>query len=110
MAKLYIQKGEIGLALEECRKSTAMEPQYGAYDFMGTILLQEGQLSQAEQAYRNAIRLGPEVASVHFRLGVLLEKGGRKAEAVDEVARAASLEPANKVYTEYLQKLRSPGQ
>jgi protein O-mannosyl-transferase len=110
MAKIYVQRGQMDMALEECRKSIAMEPQYGAYEFMGMILLQQGRSSEAEQAYRNAIRLNPTAASVYFNLGVLLDKQGRRKEAADEIARAASLDPANKTYVEYLQRLRSSEQ
>ncbi len=50
-----------------------------------------GERRRAEEAFRRAVEIYPDYAQVHFNLGQLLREEDRHAEAIEHLARAASL-------------------
>ena len=63
-----------------------------------TILLQGGDYSRAERYFRKYLTQEPEgdapdLASGHWRLGLVLEKQGRKSEAIAELQTAVQMKP-----------------
>lgn len=54
-----------------------------------------GDTGTAEQSFRQAIGIYPDYAQVRFNLGQLLMQRGERAEAIEHLARAAWLSPAN---------------
>jgi tetratricopeptide (TPR) repeat protein len=105
MAKLYAARGELDRAIDECRKSIAMEPYYAEYDCLGELYARAGRLAEAEQAFREAARMAPEAAEVRYHLGVLLAQMGRRTEAVAEVKQAMMLDPNDGGIAQYYQRL-----
>jgi protein O-mannosyl-transferase len=59
IAKLYIQKGDLEKALDECRKCIAQQPNYAAYELMASVLTRLGRTQEAAQAHRQAAMLNP---------------------------------------------------
>ena len=63
-----------------------------------TILLQGGDYARAERYFRKYLTQEPEgdqpdLASGHWRLGLVLEKEGRKSEAIAELQTAVQMKP-----------------
>jgi SAM-dependent methyltransferase len=54
---------------------------------------QAGALADAERCYRQLIAASPGYAEVHSRLGAVLMRQGKTAEAVAEIERAVALNP-----------------
>ena len=62
----------------------------------------------AVQASKNAVALAPDDAGVRVALGVTLTRGGRNAEAVQELQRALAVEPNHDEARRYLGRDRWP--
>jgi tetratricopeptide (TPR) repeat protein len=60
----------------------------------GVMLLKLGEHSKAEPYLREALRYNPQHAEGHYRLGLLLEKQGHDAAAIEEQTAAARLDQA----------------
>lgn len=68
------------------------------YQATKTILLQGGDLARAERYIRKYLTQEPEggspdLATAHWRLGLVLEKQGRKPEAISELQTAVQMKP-----------------
>ncbi len=68
------------------------------YQAAKTILLQGGDLARAERYLRKYLTQEPEggapdLAATHWRLGLVLEKQGRKPEAISELQAAVQMKP-----------------
>ncbi len=62
---------------------------------LGWMHMVRGETQAAEEHLRNATRIQPKNPVGHMRLGYVLEKGGRLAEALAEFGRVAELDPRN---------------
>lgn len=86
---------EAVLAKAEKNDSDDLDPYYQAGK---ALLLQGGDMARAERFFRKYLRQEaegerPDLASAHWRLGLVLEKQGRKEEAVAEVEKALQIKP-----------------
>jgi protein O-mannosyl-transferase len=106
LARIYALKGRRVEAIDECRKSIAMQPHPAAYSYLGELLEGEGKLVEAEATYREGIWKVDDAGDLHFRLGTLLAKQGRKAEAAVELTEALKADPENAAAKELLVKLQ----
>ncbi|MEN3040080.1 MAG: tetratricopeptide repeat protein [Bacteroidia bacterium] len=50
---------------------------------LGLYLMGQGRWQEAEMAFREALRRAPDHFATHYQLGILYEKVGREAEAID---------------------------
>jgi tetratricopeptide (TPR) repeat protein len=71
---------------------------YPEYSAARTLFLSGKDLPRAERYFRNYLTQpaegqSPRLAAAHWRLGLVLEKEGRKQEAIAEVETATKLEP-----------------
>jgi len=84
----------------------------GAFYQSGKVLLFSGKdLSRAERYFRKYLTMEPEGgephhAAAHWRLGLVLEKEGKKPEAIAEMEAALRAEPDFKEATEDLKRLK----
>jgi tetratricopeptide (TPR) repeat protein len=83
------------LAKAEKNDSDDLDPYYQAGK---ALLLQGGDMARAERFFRKYLRQEaegerPDLASAHWRLGLVLEKQGRKQEAAAEVEKALQIKP-----------------
>lgn len=62
-------------------------------------LLRAGRPQQAAEVLRKAIQAGEDSAAVHGELGLLLYRQGKFGEAIEELGRAAQLDPASPDYS-----------
>jgi tetratricopeptide (TPR) repeat protein len=97
-AYIYQQRWkELEAALAEAERAAPDDFNY--YYQAGRVLLVTGQdLPRAERYFRKYLTQEPEGgaprhAAAHWRLGLVLEKSGRKPEAVSELETATRLEP-----------------
>ena len=113
LALLYAKQkrwAELDAALAEAEKNVPdnLNPMYQA----GRILLGEGSdLPRAEKYFRKYLTQEPEggsphLAAAHWRLGLVLEKMGRKPEAKAEIETAVRLKPDFKPAQEDLRRLK----
>jgi tetratricopeptide (TPR) repeat protein len=85
---------------------------YGVYYQSGKVLLLSGKdLPRAERYFRKYLTMEPEGgeprhAAAHWRLGLVLEKEGKKAEAIAEMEAALHAEPDFKEAKEDLKRLK----
>ena len=84
---------------------------FGAHYQAGRVLLVSGKdLPRAERYFRKYLTMqpeggGPPWASAHWRLGQVLEKEGKKADAIAEMREALRLQPDLKAAKEDLNRL-----
>lgn len=91
----------------------AIPDNFGAFYQAGRVLLTQGkELPRAERYLRKYLTQEPEagtpgLAQAHWRLGQVLEKEGRKAEAVSELEQAVKLKPDLDEAKKDLKRLRA---
>ncbi|MCS6896107.1 MAG: tetratricopeptide repeat protein [Bacteroidia bacterium] len=51
---------------------------------LGVYLMGQGRWTEAEAAFQEALRRSPEHFATHYQLGLLYEKVGRDAEAIEQ--------------------------
>ena len=100
LAMAYASRGkwaELEAMLAESEKAVPenLAPYYQAGR---VILLQGGDYARAERYFRKFLTQEPEAGPVtpahaHWRLGLTLEKLGKRAEAIDEIEKATRLKP-----------------
>lgn len=83
----------------ESRRS--VDESFAAYE-EGVRLLRTGKPEKAESSFRSAIDKDAGNHSAWFQLGVLAEKRGAWADAIEPLTRAVRLEPKDSVYAMHL--------
>jgi Tfp pilus assembly protein PilF len=91
-------RGELELAVEQCREAIEVDPTFGnPYNDIGAYLIELGRheeaipwLQRATEAPRYEARVYP-----HVNLGRIFERLGRFPEAVESYQRALALQPRN---------------
>ena len=61
---------------------------------LGTLLTKLDRLDEAEPLFRESLQFDANFAQSHYQLGVLLQKQNKIPAAVEELKRAAALDPA----------------
>ena len=95
--KVYIAKGQFGLAVEALNKSIEKQPANNpvAYFELGKILYQQGKLQASKSALHKAVEQGQQNPEYLFQLGVVCLAGDEVDEAITNLQRA---EPAASVF------------
>ena len=62
-------------------------------NLVGNIYLEQGDLDRAEAVFREAVRQEPNFVDGHVSLGILAERRGRWAAALEHYERAARIDP-----------------
>ncbi|MBZ0091473.1 MAG: tetratricopeptide repeat protein, partial [Sulfuricellaceae bacterium] len=94
IGNVYVDKGELDLALSHYRQAIAAQPDYAAaYNNMGNTLRQLGQFQEAAAAFDVAIRIAPDYAAAHLNLGHLLMDERSIDEAARHYEKAVSIAP-----------------
>ena len=85
---------------------------FGAHYQAGKALLNSGKdLGRAERYFRKYLTIEPEggeppLAAAHWRLGLVLEKEGKKAEAISELEESVRMDGDFKQAKEDLKRLK----
>ncbi len=89
-----IPAGRFAAAAERLRRAVAREPSLAqAWRALGRALEEGGKLPEALDAYRRGLELRPDDGPLHARLGLLLSRLRRDAEAEAPLRRAVELIP-----------------
>ena len=83
-------------ALVSLQFACSRPPQY--YVERGNALSAEGKFAEAEIQYRKSLARAPAFAEGSYRLALLEHDTGREGRALEDLQRAADLEPANERY------------
>lgn len=90
LGTLYLQSGNLAVALEEARLAAATDPGYApAYDLMGLVHILLNETPQAQAALERAIQLAPGDPQIANDYGWFLCQNGREQEALKYFAAAA---------------------
>ncbi len=82
LGTLYLQSGNLAVALEEARIAAAVDPNYApAYNLMGLVHVLLNQSAQAQAALERAIQLAPGDPQIANDYGWFLCQNGREQEA-----------------------------
>ncbi len=94
LARVLLELGEPGEALEQAETLVELEPQWGeAWRVLGNARSSLGQVEGAIEAYREALVLDSLDAWTMNNLGLLLIRAGHYEEALRPLARATHLRP-----------------
>jgi tetratricopeptide (TPR) repeat protein len=87
---------DLDQAMARCEKNVPDD--FGAHYQTGKVLLNSGKdLPRAERYFRKYLTMEPEggeppLAAAHWRMGLVLEKEGKRAEAIAEIEEAVRLD------------------
>lgn len=90
LGALYLQAGNLAVAMEEARIATAIDPNYApAYDLMGLVHILLNEIPQAQAALERAIQLAPGDPQIANDYGWFLCQSGREQESFKYFESAA---------------------
>jgi tetratricopeptide (TPR) repeat protein len=93
-ARINYFQGREETALEDLQQLRSMSnPSFDVERLMARIQLELGRYEEALLSYENAVRLDPSYPVIHYRLGILLRRFDREAEAERELRLAIQLQP-----------------
>jgi tetratricopeptide (TPR) repeat protein len=96
MAGAYVERNDVGRALQEERMAVEFEPRAPSYrENLGNILLVKDARAAAAE-FQKLVALAPDVAKYHCDLGLALEASGDARQAAAEYERALRLQPDNR--------------
>ncbi|HNQ58540.1 MAG: type IV pilus biogenesis/stability protein PilW [Burkholderiales bacterium] len=91
LGRLYLQAGNLAVALEEARLAVANDPGYApAYDLLGLLHSMLNEMPQAQAAFERAIQLAPGDPQIANDYGWFLCLSGREQESFKYFSAAAS--------------------
>jgi len=96
---VYLQAGNLGVAMQEARLATAIDPGYApGFDLMGLVHLMLNEMPQAQAALERAVQLAPGDPQIANDYGWVLCQSGREQEAF-KFFEAAARNPLYKTPT-----------
>jgi tetratricopeptide (TPR) repeat protein len=109
LGKLYFDHGRLGEAEEQFLKSVESEPNWTAYDGLGSIYVRWGDHARAMQAFERAIGVDAYDSVAHFQLGKLYLEAGRREEALREYQAGLATDPSNAEARAAIAEIKSKG-
>jgi Flp pilus assembly protein TadD len=94
---------EAAALLEEARKQAPDD--LDVLTALGEVRTEQGDFEEAATLLSETVKRDPHRAFPHFYLGVALRNVGKHSDAVNEVRKALSIEPANERFATYLDEL-----
>lgn len=83
LGSLYLQKGNVAVALDEGRIALAADPSYApAYNLMGLSYMQLRENASAEKSFEEALRLAPNDPEINNNFGWFLCQTGHEQRSV----------------------------
>lgn len=94
LAESYARAGKMADAVDVLAEAVAEDPSNASLqNYYGQFLFLAGRYGPAESAFRKALSLDSYLTDAHNNLGALLDRTGRKDEAIDEF-KTALADPA----------------
>ena len=106
LANAYLEKQRYADAEKAIRGILALDDHYGsAYKVLGLAKVQQGDAEGARQAFEKALQVSPEDPEPMLNLGVLYQKTGQKARALQYLTMFLAKAP-RKQYRDVLPQVR----
>lgn len=94
-ARALGQTHQLGRAIVMMKAAVAQDSQNAElHDALGSLYAQKQEWADAQREFAVAVRLSPQLAVAHLHLGLAMRAQGQKS-GLDEIERAAQLEPRN---------------
>ncbi|MFN2377152.1 MAG: multiheme c-type cytochrome [Candidatus Binatia bacterium] len=96
LGNFRLREGRVAEAVAAYEKAIALDLRFaGAYVNLADARRLEGRDGEGEAVLRRGLVLLPESAALHHALGLLLVRKGDKAAGMEELAKAAKLDPGD---------------
>jgi len=90
------RRGDFARGEEDLRAAIALDPLFvPAYVNLADLYRGQGREGDAERVLRDGLRQVPNSAPLHHALGLALVRAKRSVQTLSELAKAATLDPAN---------------
>jgi Flp pilus assembly protein TadD len=94
LGAVYVKLGKLPQARRCFQQAVRWSPEnVPSYNSLIDILVHEDELEKAATVARTALRYVPQDALMHCKLGTVLGMQGKTAEALEEIRKAAQLDP-----------------
>ena len=91
LAALYVQRGNMAIALEELRIAAAADSNYPlTYSLFGLVYMELRETKLAQENFERALRLSPNDADINHNYGWFLCQSGRETESIKYFMQAVS--------------------
>ena len=99
LGNLYMSQGSSDEAIAAYQRALSLDARFaGAYVNLADAYRQLNRDTEGEKVLRRGLALLPRAANLHHALGLLLVRKGDNAAALQELAKAAKLDPDNARY------------
>ena len=99
LGNLYMSQGRSDEAIAAYQRALSLDTRFaGAYVNLADAYRQLNRDNEGEKVLRRGLALLPRAANLHHALGLLLVRKGDNAAALQELAKAAKLDPDNARY------------
>lgn len=83
LAGAYLERGNLGVAMEEVRLALKADPGYApAYNLLGLVQMDLRENGEAERAFERALQIGPNDPDTNHNYGWFLCRSGREEESL----------------------------
>jgi len=105
---LYVRLEDYPKAIETYQKVAEMDPQFSETFFnLGYVYAVTKDYSRAEEMYGRVVKLAPSyLDEALFNLAMVQEKQGKRDQSIENLERALTVNPNNKMVKKYLLKLK----
>lgn len=105
---LYVRLEDYPKAIETYKKVAEMDPQFSETFFnLGYVYAVTKDYSRAEEMYGRVVELAPSyLDEALFNLAMVQEKQGKRDQSIENLKRALTVNPNNKMVKKYLLKLK----
>jgi superkiller protein 3 len=93
LAIIHLHAGRAEEARGELETAIKAAPSADLYYDLGNVHLKAGDLDRAAAAYRRALEYDPKHPEARFNLALVLERSGKRAEAVSTLVQLGSVAP-----------------
>lgn len=91
LAALYVQRGNMAIALEELRIAAAADANYPlTFSLFGLVYMELREPKLAQENFERALRLSPNDADINHNYGWFLCQSGRETESIKYFMQAVS--------------------
>ena len=83
LASAYYERGNMGVALDELRQATSIDPSYAqAYGLLGLVHMELKETREAQSNFERALRLSPNDPEINHNFAWFLCQNGREPESI----------------------------
>lgn len=107
IALIYISENKTAQAIEEIEEAKRQSPfDVGVAFQLGVLYYNDNQFDKAKAEFERAVSLDGNYSNARYFLGLILDKGGKKKEAISQFEKIEVLNPDNEEVKKILVNLR----